>query len=164
MTKQQYERLSAPFRGEGTRKVLAALNSGLTYLCYAIYPLLLVYLAVMRDGRVLRALVVPGVAFVLLTVVRKKLNYPRPYQVLEITPILHKSTQGKSMPSRHIFCAFMIAMTFLWIFPVIGVVLLVLGVVMAVIRVIAGIHFPRDVLVGALVGLLFGLVGYWGLG
>lgn len=161
MTAEQYARLSAPFRTPGRTRLLNILNRVLTYLCYVLYPLLLLWLAFCRDSRFFRSLIVPAVFFVLLSVVRKKINRPRPYQVLEIQPLIHKDTKGKSMPSRHVFSVFMIAMTYLWIVPQIGAALLAVGVLVAVVRVIGGVHFPRDVMVGAAVGILAGLIGYW---
>ena len=65
------------------------------------------------------------------------------------------------MPSRHIFSMFMIAMGWLVFWPPMGWTLLVVGVLLAVIRVLGGVHFPRDVLVGALCGIIAGLLGFW---
>ncbi len=160
MTREQYERLSAPFRGEKTARLLCAANRLLTYFCYMLYPVLLIWLAARLDGRFWKALLVPGISFVLLTLVRKRLNFPRPYEVLDIHPIIKKDTQGKSMPSRHVFSMFVIGATYLWILPPAGGLLLVLGVLLAGIRVIGGVHFPRDVLAGGAAGLLAGLIGY----
>lgn len=161
MTKEQYEKLSAPFRNPKRTRILNIVNKILTYICYILYPVLLLYLIILWDSRFWRALLVPAIAFVLLSVIRKKLNRPRPYQILDIDPLIHKDTKGKSMPSRHVFCVFMIAMTWLWIIPWMGVILLIIGILMAVIRVIGGVHFPRDVAVGAVVGILAGIFGYW---
>ena len=36
-----------------------------------------------------------------------------------------------------------------------------LGVVLAVLRVIGGVHEPRDVIAGALAGILCGVLGYY---
>lgn len=161
MTAQQYRRLSAPFRPERRRKALLTLNKALTLLGYLLYPALLAGLALQRDGRLLRAILVPGISFVLVSLVRKGLNFPRPYEALDIAPLIHKDTHGKSMPSRHVFSLFAIAMTWLWILPPAGAVLLALGAVMAAIRVIGGVHFPRDVLAGAAAGILAGILGFW---
>ena len=161
MTKEWYDRISAPFRTPGRTRAVDLVNKGLTGFCYAAYPILLLVLALHRDGRFWKGLLVPGVAFVLLSVVRDRLNYPRPYEVLDIKPLIHKETKGHSMPSRHVFCMFLIAVTFLWIFPPMGVVLGVFGVILAFTRVIAGVHFPRDVVVGALCGIAAGVVGFW---
>lgn len=161
MTRQQYEALSAPFREEGRKRILLGANRGVTWLCYAAYPVLLITLALLRDQRFFWALGVPAVSFVLLSLVRSRLNFPRPYQVLDITPLIHKETQGKSMPSRHVFSIFMIAMTLLWVLPWAGGVLLVLGAALGCIRVIGGVHFPRDVAVGAAAGVFCGVAGFW---
>lgn len=163
MTRQQYEVLSAPFRPEKRKKILLGANRGVTWLCYGVYPVLLMALALLRDGRFFWALGVPAVSFAVLSLVRSKLNFPRPYQVLDIDPLIHKETRGKSMPSRHVFSIFVIAMTFLWVLPWAGVVLLVLGALLGLVRVVGGVHFPRDVLVGAACGIFCGLAGYWGL-
>lgn len=161
MTAEQYRRLSAPFRRENRRRALLGINRGLTYGCYAAYPLLLAVLAVQRDGRFWRALLVPGISFLLVSLVRRWINAPRPYEVLEIDPLIHKDTRGKSLPSRHVFSMFVIAMTFLWILPPLGAVLLVCGGVLGAVRVIGGVHYLRDVLAGAAAGVAAGLLGFY---
>ena len=161
MTQAQYEALSAPFRTPGRTKAVDWVNKGLTGFCYAAYPILLLVLALNRDVRFWRGLLVPGVAFVVLSVVRDRINAPRPYEVLDIQPLIHKETKGHSMPSRHVFCMFLIAVTFLWAFAPLGWVLLGFGVLLALTRVVAGVHFPRDVLVGALCGIVAGVIGFW---
>ena len=161
MTTAQYARLSAPFRPEKRRRALLAANRVLTYGCYAAYPLLLAALAVQRDGHFWRALLVPGISVVLLSLVRRLINAPRPYEALDIAPLIHKDTHGKSLPSRHVFSMFVIAMTFLWLLPPVGILLLICGAVLAAVRVIGGVHYPRDVIVGAAVGVLAGIIGFW---
>lgn len=160
MTAEQYAALSAPFRGGKREKALLLANRLLTWLCYAAYPALLAGLALGRDGRVWRALLVPAIAFALLSLVRKAINAPRPYEALDIDPIIKKDTRGKSMPSRHVFSIFVIAMTFLWVLPWLGIALLALGALLAAARVAGGVHFPRDVLAGAAAGILCGGI-YW---
>lgn len=160
MTAEDYRRLSAPFRTPGRSRALRMTNTLLTRLCYIAYPLLLLWLWGTGDGRALRALLVPAVSFVLLSAFRHAVNAPRPYQVLEIDPLIHKNTQGYSFPSRHVFSCFVIAMTFLWILPPAGAVLLPVGVVLACCRVIGGVHWPGDVAAGALIGVLSG-AAYW---
>lgn len=160
MTREQYERWSAPFRTPGRTRALGVLNRVLTLSCYLAYPLALVLLAVRRDSRGLWALVIPAVSFLLLSVFRDRYNAPRPYEVLEITPLIHKDTRGHSFPSRHVFSVFVIAMTFLWLLPPVGILFLCFGLLLAWCRVIGGVHFPRDVAAGALCGVLAGLC-YW---
>lgn len=161
MTAKTYEAISAPFRGHPKRlAVLKLLSKGLPLPVYAAYPLLLCGLLAAHDPRFLRAFLVPAISFVLLTVFRDRLNAPRPYEALDISPLITKNTKGHSFPSRHVFSASVIACTFFYVLPPIGTVLLVISVLLAVIRVIGGIHFPRDVLAGMVCGLLSGWIGF----
>lgn len=161
MTKEQYERWSAPFRSEGASAALKWVNRLLTYSCYIAYPLTLLALALQRDSRLPFCLLVPAVSFVILSVFRDRYNAKRPYEVLEIQPIIIKHTKGHSFPSRHVFSCFVIAMTFLWLAPGAGILFLLSGLLLCFCRVIGGVHFPRDVAAGALAGIFSGIIGYW---
>ena len=59
------------------------------------------------------------------------------------------------------FSVFVIAFAFYYTFVPAGIVLSVLGVLLAVVRVVGGVHFPRDVLCGAAIGMLCGAVGFF---
>ena len=162
MTAEQYNKLAAYFRADKRlMNILVYGNKIETYLFYAVYPLLLVILAATSNAFLLKAFVVPAVCFIAVSVVRRLLNMPRPYEVLAIEPLIAKDTKGKSCPSRHVFSVYMIAMTWLYWCPVVGIILLLLGLDMIFLRVAGGVHFPKDVLIGALVGVLCGIVGFW---
>lgn len=161
MTAGDYRRISAPFRTPAGERGLNLANFALTRLCYVAYPLALIVLAARGEGRLLRCFLVPAVSFALLSVYRNLRNAERPYEVLDIQPLIHKDKKGKSFPSRHVFSVFVIAMTFLWLIPWLGVVFLAVGVVLALCRVIGGVHWPRDVIAGAVVGIVSGIVGFW---
>lgn len=164
MNAEQYEALSRPFREHPRAlQALKVINDGLKYLCYVLYPVLLVLVALHEPTLLLREILVPTVLFVALSAFRKLHDAPRPYEALEIKPLMYKSTQGKSFPSRHIFSIFMIAMCWLAYYVPLGVFLLICGVFMAAIRVIGGVHYPKDVIAGALVAILGGIVGLWWL-
>ena len=118
MTKEQYEAVSRPFRGRpGAVKALKALNRVLTLSCYLLYPALLLWAFVTKDPRLLRLVLVPAVSFVSLSVVRRGLNRPRPYEALDIVPLIPRDKKGASFPSRHVFSVFVIAMTWGWVCP-----------------------------------------------
>ena len=55
----------------------------------------------------------------------------------------------------------MIAMTVFYVHTDAGVMLCVLGAALALIRVIGGVHDPRDVIAGALTGIIGGVIGYY---
>ena len=163
MTSEQYARWTAPLRARpALLRLLLLANRLLTYLGYLLYPLLVVLVAASGNMAWLaRTIAVPAASFAAVTLARARLNRPRPYEVLDIDPLIHKDTRGRSFPSRHVFSIFMIAMSWLaWCAPV-GVALLVLSTAMAVVRVLGGVHWPRDVVAGALVGVACGILGFW---
>ena len=53
------------------------------------------------------------------------------------------------MPSRHTASFTVIAMTWLYVNPAAGVIMLVLAFLMGVVSVLGGVHFVKDVLAGA---------------
>lgn len=101
---------------------------------------------------------VPAFGFVLLTLVRKWINQPRPYETWEIVPLLDKDSSGNSMPSRHVFSATIISTACLHANLPVGLVLLVLSALLGFVRVLGGVHYPKDVLVGYACGLLLGIL------
>ena len=103
-------------------------------------------------------ILVPALGFVLLTLVRKWINQPRPYEAWEIIPLLDKDSSGNSMPSRHVFSATIISMACLHANLPVGLVLLVLSALLGLVRVLGGVHYPKDVLVGCACGLLLGIL------
>ena len=67
------------------------------------------------DAEYLLFWIIPAVGFVLVSLLRKKINAPRPYDLFDFTPLIgHES--GASCPSRHTACAFLIFSALLWIF------------------------------------------------
>ena len=103
-------------------------------------------------------ILVPASGFVILTLVRKWINQPRPYEAWEIIPLLDKDSSGNSMPSRHVFSATIISMACLHANLPVGLVLLVLSAFLGLVRVLGGVHYPKDVLVGYACGLLLGIL------
>ena len=87
-------------------------------------------------------------------------NAPRPYEQ-GIDALLKKKRTGHSFPSRHVFSAVMIAVTAAYLLPALSVPLFVAAALLALIRVLGGIHYPRDVFCGALFALIAGGIGFW---
>ena len=81
-------------------------------------------------------------------------------RVFEAAPVIEKDTKGKSFPSRHVFSAFIIAFTAGCYNPAAGGALAVCGTLLAVTRVLGGVHFIRDVAAGAAAGIGLGLAGF----
>ena len=103
-------------------------------------------------------ILVPAFGFVLLTLVRKWINQPRPYEAWKIVPLLDKDSSGNSMPSRHVFSATIISMACVHANLPAGLMLLVLSALLGLVRVLGGVHYPKDVLVGYSCGLFLGIL------
>lgn len=161
MTKEQYVKITAPLREnkEKAKRVTGA-NQILTILVYCVYPLYLAVLFFEKNPLLLRSVFVPAISFVLLTIVRRVINAPRPYEKFDMPPIIEKDTKGNSFPSRHVFSVFIIAVTIFMSHPGVGIVIALIGVAIAVIRVIGGVHEPRDVIAGAIAGIVAGIIGF----
>lgn len=167
---QIYERKQAAYRNRMQylaktpllTRVLHSVNTILTYAVFLLYPLLLVWVWKNQSDLLFKAIIIPFNSFIILSVFRYYINRKRPYEAYGVPSAIHKSTTGKSFPSRHVFSAFVIAMTFIYVgpSPIIGIILLLIGTILGALRVILGVHYFSDVIVGAFVGILTGFVGY----
>ena len=101
---------------------------------------------------------IPASGFVILSFLRKRINAPRPYEVWEIIPLLDRDSPGQSMPSRHVFSATIISMACIHASLSVGVILLVLSVFLGLVRILGGVHYPKDVVVAYICGLVWGVI------
>lgn len=99
------------------------------------------------------------VPFVIVTLVRRFVNAPRPYELYDFFEKPPKSSLGRSFPSRHAFSAFAIGTALCYVGLPLGIICLVLGLCLGACRVFLGIHFPRDVIAGAIIGTLSSVIG-----
>lgn len=152
-----YEWITYPFRRwpKGI-VILRGLNRFLTLFMAIIYFIFIIYLLLTsRDIFFpLPFIIIPAVSFVLMSLIRHWINAPRPFEEWEITPLISREALGESMPSKHVFSATIISMSILYVFPTIGKILLGLTVLLAFCRVLGGVHYPKDVIVGFLTGII----------
>lgn len=150
---QRYEQWAAPLRGRpGVVRALNIVNHGIVVVFYAAYALLLGWACVSDPWKLAPLVGVTAVGFAAVSFFRRRFNAPRPYECCSIAPLIARDGAGKSFPSRHAFSAFAIAASWFAGSAPVAVVLLVAAVVLAICRVLGGVHFPRDVVVGALIG------------
>lgn len=145
--------------------VLRIIYSYLPIVVYILYPLLLInnLIAVIKGSspeNFIRTLTVPAVTLISVTALRIIINKPRPYEAMDITPLFKKDTVGKSFPSRHSASVFTISMVSFGFSTAVGVFLVILGIVMCVSRVIAGVHYISDVIAGALFSVVLAIIGF----
>ena len=165
MKGENYKTMNAYFSETKARsQTIKALHDVLPLVMYIFYPVQMIALAInngIGSEVFLRFTLIPLCTLIFVTVIRVLINAKRPYEVYDYTPAVHKDTKGKSFPSRHTVCAFIIAMAFLYVNFRVGVIMLVIAAIIGVTRVLAGVHFIRDVISGAAIGILIGVLGFF---
>ena len=140
-------------------KTLLAISKIITVLTVLAYGLLLFGAAGISADSLLRVISLSALPFVAVSLIRRAVGAKRPYELYSFYENAPKKKGGASFPSRHAFSVFLIATAMLFIYPAAGVILLVLGAVLCVARVLLGIHFIRDVISGAAVGVISAILG-----
>lgn len=131
----------------------SALISAVAFFALLIYSYLSEPITALKIG------VCALVPYILVSVMRKIIKAPRPYEMYDFYKAPPKSKVGQSFPSRHVFSACVIAVLSYTASVWMSIALLTLGICLAVARVLLGIHFIRDVVAGALIGILSGIFG-----
>lgn len=134
--------------------VILFLNEAITKITYVTYILLVIIKLLTAPLEAVKVLYVAGMPYVILSVFRAVINTKRPYEVHQFTPLIKRKSNGKSFPSRHVFSIFIIATLLYFQCAWIGIVFFILGVILAIIRVITGVHFWYDVVAGAIIGVV----------
>lgn len=157
------ERLLKWMRALAADAALAGIFRTVSYVSVFLsgYTLLTVFCGLLGTGAYETALELSlalGAAFLLVTAARGFVDAPRPYEIYDFYETKPKNKAGKSFPSRHVFCAFLIGVSALPYATGLALGTLVAGALMAVCRVLLGYHFPRDVIAGAFSGAAAGAV------
>ena len=140
--------------------LLRTFNRFMTVVVPIVYLTLLTTIY-FREGfgkQVLMYVFIPASGFVILSFLRKKINAPRPYEEWDIKPLLDRDSPGQSMPSRHVFSATIISMACLHASLTMGMICLTLSAFLGLVRVLGGVHYPKDVVVGYICGLVWGVI------
>ena len=159
INRERYIKLTNFFKYNKTAKaILKFIYRFFPLFVFANYPILLVYTFLWKRDLFLESLIVPAGVFIGITIMRIIIKEERPYVRYEVAPVFAKDSKPDSMPSRHTASAFIIAMTMLRFNVWAGTLYLLIAVMISVSRVCAGVHYVRDVIVGAAIAILCGIV------
>ena len=155
-----YERHSRfYFRHPQAKKASIFANYGLTAAIFAAYAFLCLFEFLIHTPEwtaFLKILGIPLLCLLTVSLLRNLFDRKRPYEGAGIVPVIEKKKKGHSFPSRHLASAFVIGTVFLPYCLPAGIVVLSAGAVLGYVRFAAGVHYPSDLAVGALLGALFG--------
>lgn len=139
------------------KKIILAINHYFPYILFVIYPVVLMYLFFNNPQLFLPTLLKPMFAFILVSVFRKIINRPRPYESMDIEPLKrHKS--GESFPSRHAMSAMIISLVCLDVHIILGIGCLIIAGFICLSRILTGAHFISDVLTSVLIAIFIYLI------
>lgn len=99
--------------------------------------------------------------FVVAEVIKYIFNRPRPFIVLSGVHQLLQHSAGRSFPSGHASLAFAIAAAVAFYYPKTSILFFLAAINVGVARAVAGVHWPSDILGGALVGIGTAVFVHW---
>ncbi|MBO1628212.1 undecaprenyl-diphosphatase [Bacillus arachidis] len=149
-------------------KQYSSLNSTMVFLAeYMVYFLCLIIIIYwFTQSRKNKMMIIQAmVAFVTAEIIGKlagkfHLNY-QPFAVLPDVNKLVDHAVDNSFPSDHTILFFSICFSFWLVRKKTGSLLLTLAFCVAISRIWVGVHYPFDVITGALIGIISALFSYW---
>lgn len=128
-----------------------------------ISTILLYLLAWNRETRLLAISSALALAASHIPVQITKLLFPRkrPYMTIEKTNILDNPLQDHSFPSGHTTAIFAVMTPYIFALPSVSVVLILVGIFVGLSRIYLGLHYPSDVIAGAILGISAGSFSYF---
>ena len=93
---------------------------------------------------------------------KNKINRPRPYKINQSIYLGGKILDQFSFPSGHTLHAVIFSLILIFYFSFVSEILLIFTLLIALSRVILGMHYPTDVFIGGLIGyIIFNLFMYY---
>ena len=128
-----------------------------SFLVWAMFLGLMVLWIV--DGRIkkeqtLHALIASLIAWLITEMIKSLVTSARPYTLNGFEPLTLTVPGGDGFPSSHAAVAFALAVT-IWLHDKrVGIYYLIAAISVGIARIIANVHFPIDIIFGALIGIL----------
>lgn len=136
--------LETPFIGS----LMVVITNWSSKIFVAIYVVTFLILLLKRNTLAIPFFTAPALCFGLVHLIRLVYLRPRPFVALEIESLIYHSTSG-SFPSMHSVSAFVIATCIYFIDKTAGKIILLLAMVTGLSRVMVGVHYPLDIIIGA---------------
>lgn len=161
MSEEQYIKLTYYFKKNKLREKSVTISCEILPLfLILVYTASTLFLIINKNRNILLFLAVPASNFIFISVLRKIIDTPRPYDIFEYTPLI-KHSSGKSFPSRHTSSAFIIAFSYFYLGHIhFGLFMSIIAILIGLSRIICGVHFPKDVISAFLISFIWALIGF----
>lgn len=103
---------------------------------------------------ILYLVVMGSIGTLIYKFLKNKTTRPRPYQVHQVIVLGERPLDHFSFPSGHTLHAVMVTITLGYIQPLLLILMLPFTILVALSRMVLGLHYPSDVIVGAIIGAL----------
>ena len=101
---------------------------------------------------ILYLVVMGSIGTLIYKFLKNKTTRPRPYQVHQVIVLGERPLDHFSFPSGHTLHAAMVTITLGYIQPLLLILMLPFTILVALSRMVLGLHYPSDVIVGAIIG------------
>ncbi|MFW5873592.1 MAG: phosphatase PAP2 family protein [Bacillota bacterium] len=91
---------------------------------------------------------------IIIQLIKRIINRPRPYYTFDNIKCLSEPLENYSFPSGHTAATFNLAIIFSRTFPLLAPLFFIIALLVAFSRVYLGVHYPSDVISGALIAIL----------
>lgn len=120
--------------------------------CIFIFGLILIYLLFKDRKLSFKIIFTLAISIIIVELIKKSLFFPRPF-LQENIKLLIAHQSDSTFPSKHTTAAFAVAFGIFLQKKKIGIWLLVLAFLIAISRIIAGVHYPLDIAGGILIAV-----------
>lgn len=131
-------------------KVVSRLGDGLFW--YVMLATVWLWQGLLYGLQIIYLLLGGSVGTGIYKLLKSKTVRPRPYQVHQVIRLGERPLDHFSFPSGHTLHAVMITTVLGYIQPLLLVLMLPFTILVALSRMVLGLHYPSDVVVGALIG------------
>ncbi len=137
---------------------------GLTQLGHFAFAIILALIFYFSESKFFSYSLIFGVITLglMIEIIKLYIRRVRPYIKLKKIRIVGSKASGRSFPSGHTGQAFFLASLIMHYYNVnvyLGILLYATALLVGITRIYVGMHYPRDVIAGALLGTAWGIIG-----
>jgi undecaprenyl-diphosphatase len=118
--------------------------------------LLLIFSSNQLRGTAIASALSLSLSHIPVHLIKKRFPRKRPYLIIENTKFAANPLKDHSFPSGHTTAVFSLIIPLVIHLPLLSIALIPLGFSVGISRIYLGLHYPSDVLAGALLGTCFG--------
>lgn len=131
-----------------------------------VFWLVMLFLVLMMQGlayvfQLLYILAFGSIGTLIYKILKRHTVRPRPYQVHQVIRLGERPLDHFSFPSGHTLHAVMISSVLGWVQPILLIAMLPFTALVALSRMILGLHYPTDVFIGAGIGAVMATAIIW---